>query len=162
MALGKSLRESSREYVRRRRGIFGLFMAASASMGVVALYQMGILKRVPEPHLPHMNSSRVTGSAKAYSLFATPDAVLAISSYATTMTLAAMGTADRAVEDPVLPIALAAKVGFDAAIATKYAVTEWRENRTLCFWCLVASAAALAALPLAIPEARHALREVGH
>jgi len=160
-SLGSSLRHDARKSMRRRRGIFGLFLAASASMSIVALYQMGILKRIPEPRLPGLHSDKVTGSARAYSLVATPDAVLAIGSYAATMTLAAMGSPDRASEQPALALAMAAKVGFDAVLAAKYTFEEWREHRALCFWCLLASAAALAAVPVAIPEARAALRRLG-
>ncbi len=158
--LGSDLRHGSRKSLRRRRGIFGLFLAASASMSVIALYQLGILKRVPEPDLPGFDSGSVTGSAKAYSLLATPDAVLAMGSYAVTMTLAAMGLPDRANEQPLLPIALAAKVGLDAVVAAKYTLDEWREHRAFCFWCLLASAATFASVPLVIPEARRALRRL--
>ena len=77
------------------------------------------------------------------------------------MTLAAMGSPDRASEQPALALAMAAKVGFDAVLAAKYTFEEWREHRALCFWCLLASAAALAAVPVAIPEARAALRRLG-
>jgi hypothetical protein len=159
-ALRSGFRQDSRESLRRRRGIFGLFLAASASMSVIALYQLGILKRVPEPPLSRFASDHITGSAKAYSLLATPDAVLAMGSYAVTMTLAAMGSPDRANEQPLLPIALAAKVGFDAIVAARYTLDEWRNHRAFCFWCLVASTATFAAVPLVIPEARRALRRI--
>jgi len=158
--LGAGLRRGSRESVRRRRGVFGLFLAASASMSIIALYQLGILKRVPEPALPRFDSDAITGSPKAYSLLATPDAVLALGSYAVTMTLAAMGSPDRASEQPLLPIALAAKVGFDAVVAAKFTFEEWRDHRALCFWCLIATVATFACVPLVIPEARSALRRM--
>lgn len=156
--LGSGLRHGSRKSLRRRRGVFGLFLAASASMSVIALYQMGILRSVPEPPLPRLDSDNVTGSAKAYSLLETPDGVLAMSSYAVTMTLAAMGSPDRANEQPLLPIALALKVGVDAIVAAKYTLNEWRKHRGLCFWCLLSSAATFASVPLVIPEARSAIR----
>jgi uncharacterized membrane protein len=130
-------------------------------MGVVALYQLGILKRLPDPPLPHFDSERVTSSGKAYSLFETPDSVLAMGSYAATMGLAAIGAPDRARTRPVLPMAMAAKVGIDAAVGLRYAYGEWSKNRRLCFWCLVASTAAVAAVPLAVPEARAAFRGLG-
>ncbi|MHB8525802.1 MAG: vitamin K epoxide reductase family protein [Candidatus Acidiferrales bacterium] len=159
-ALGSGLRHGSRKSLRRRRGVFGLFLAASASMSVIALYQMGILRRVPEPSLPGLNSDNVTGSAQAYSLLATPDAVLAMGSYAMTMTLAAMGSPDRASEQPLLPIALAVKVGFDAVMAAIYTLDEWRKHHSLCSWCLLSSAATFASVPLVIPEARRAIRRL--
>lgn len=158
--LATSLRQSSGEHLRRRRGIFGLFLAASASMSIIALYQLGILKRVPEPSLPGFDSDKVTGSPQAYALLETPDAVLAMGSYAVTMTLAAMGPADRANEQSVLPIALAAKIGFDAILAAKYTLKEWSDHRAMCFWCLIASTATIASIPLVVPEARRAIRRM--
>jgi len=144
--------------MRRRRGVFGLFLTATASLSVIALYQLGILKQVPEPRIPLLDADKITGSAKAYSMFATPDSVLAIGSYAVTMTLAAMGAPDRAKRQPWLPILLATKVGLDAAVAAKYTIQEWKGHRALCFWCLVASIAVFASVPLVIPEGRRALR----
>jgi len=158
--LGFRLRRSSRKDMRRRRGVFGLFLAAAASMGVVALYQLGILKHIPEPSTPRLDSDTVTGSAKAYSLVETPDSVLAIGSYASTMALVAMGSPDRAEKQPLLPLALIAKVGLDAAVAARYTFDEWRRHRALCLWCVVASTAVFASVPLVIPEARRALRNL--
>jgi uncharacterized membrane protein len=126
-------------------------------MSVIALYQLGILRSVPEPPARRFDSDSITGSAKAYSLLATPDAVLAMGSYAVTMTLAAMGSPDRVNEQPLLPIALAAKVGVDAVVAAKYTLDEWMNHGALCFWCLVAAAATFASVPLVIREARSAL-----
>jgi uncharacterized membrane protein len=158
--LGRELRQGSPQSLRQRRGVFGLFLAASASMSVIALYQMGLLKRVPELPLPRLDSDKITGSARAYSMLETPDAVLALGSYTTTMMLAAMGSSERATSDPLIPIALAAKVGFDVVVAAKYTISEWREHRALCSWCLLASATVFASLPLVIPEARQALRNL--
>jgi len=156
--LGYGIRNNSRKDMRRRRGVFGLVLTAAASMSVIALYQMGILKHVPEPRSPLLDSDAVTGSAKAYSLLETPDSVLAIGSYAVTMTLAAMGSPDRARKQPLLPVLLAAKVGFDAVLAAKYTIDEWKGHRVFCFWCLVASTATFASVALAIPEAGRSMR----
>lgn len=102
--LGCGIRNDSRQDMRRRRGIFGLAPSAAASMGMIALYQMGIFTHVPEPLGSRFDPDGITGSAKAYSLLETPDSVLAIGSYAVTMALAAMGSPDRAREQPLLPV----------------------------------------------------------
>jgi hypothetical protein len=69
-----------------------------------------------------------------------------------------MGSPDRARKRPLIPVLLAAKVAFDAATAMKYTIEEWKGHRAFCFWCVVASAATFASLPLVVPEARRALR----
>lgn len=160
LALSRELREGDSPTLRRRRGIVGLTLCAAGAMGLMSLYQMGVIEHVPEPGLPKVDSDRVNASAQAYEHFSTPDAVLGFGSYAATMTLAAMGGADRARTRPWIPLALAAKVGFDVVQATRLTVSEWRSFRAFCFWCLTATAATFATVPLVVPEARAAWRQL--
>src|SRR5947208_15579452 len=111
--LSRELRTGTSPDLRRRRGVVGLSLLASASMGVIALYQTGLIRHLPEPPLPRMDADRVDSSAEAYEKFIVPDAILGLGSYAATMGLAAMGGKDRAREMPLIPLAQAAKVAFD-------------------------------------------------
>lgn len=155
--LSRELRRGDGDDLRRRRGIVGLTMAAIGAMGVVALYQTGIIERIPEPPLPGLDAEEVDASAEAYERFDTPDAVIGLNSYGTTMMLAAMGGSDRARTRPWIPLVLAGKTLFDAAQAGKLTYDQWTKHRSFCSWCLLASAATLATVPLALPEARRAL-----
>ncbi|MGH9395494.1 MAG: vitamin K epoxide reductase family protein [Terriglobia bacterium] len=159
-ALGRELRQGSEAPLKRRRGVVGLSLISIASMGVIALYQMGILKHVPEPPSPGLDADKVNGSAQAYTYLSTPDAVLGLGSYAATLSLAAMGPADRAEKTPWVPVALAAKVGLDAILAGKLTVDQWTKHRAFCLWCLLSAGSTFLALPLVIPEARAALRKL--
>lgn len=156
--LSRELREKSTPNLRRRRGIVGLSMAASASMGLIALYQMGIIPHLPEPPLPKLDADRVDASAEAYEKLATPDAVLGLGSYVATMGLAAMGGADRAREQPWIPLALCAKMLFDVGQAVRLSVDQATKQKAFCFWCLLAAAATLVSAPLVVPEALEAAR----
>ena len=156
--LSRELRTQTSPDLRRRRGIVGLSMLASASMGLIALYQTCLIKPLPEPPLPMLNADKVDASAEAYEKFATPDAILGLGSYAATMGLAAMGGGDRARTMPWVPLALAAKVAFDAANAAKLTVDQWTKHRAFCLWCLLAAAATFAMVPLAVPETVAAAR----
>jgi len=157
-ALSRELREGSDRYLDKRRAVVALGLTASASMAVIALYQMGLIRHLPEPPLPLFDADKVDASAEAYEKFSMPDAVLGLGSYAATIGLAAMGGSDRVTKQPWLPLALAAKVGFDVANAAKLTVDQWTKHRAFCFWCLLAAAATFAAAPLVIPEAMAALR----
>src|SRR5436305_13247838 len=53
-------------FIGRRRGIVGLSILSTGILGVIGLYQTGILKRLP-PHLPLLNPEAVHGSQLAYS-----------------------------------------------------------------------------------------------
>jgi hypothetical protein len=69
-----------------------------------------------------------------------------------------MGGTRRARETPWIPLALAAKIAFDAANAGKLSVDQWTKHRAFCFWCLLAAAATFATVPLALREAAEAAR----
>src|SRR5579872_3153524 len=112
-ALSRELRSGSGNFLGQRRGIIGLAMVAAGSMGLITLYQVGLIKHLPEPPLPGLDADRVDASAEAYSRFSTPDGILGLGNYAVTMGLAAMGGQDRAKKQPWIPLMLAAKVAFD-------------------------------------------------
>lgn len=158
--LSRQLREGSGPFLAQRRGVVGLSLVSIGSMGLISLYQIGILKHLPDPPLPGFDSDKVDASAQTYSYFATPDAVLSIANYAVTMVLAAMGDQDRATKQPWIPLALAAKVVLDAAGAGKLTVDQWTKHRAFCIWCLLAAGATFVTVPLIIPEARVALRQL--
>ena len=158
--LSEQLRNGTGELLRRRRGIVGLALTAAGSMGVVSLFQTGIIKHLPDPPLPYMDSDKVDAAGEAYAMLGTPDAALGLGSYAATLGLAAMGGEDRATESPWIPLALVAKVLFDAAQAGKLTMDQWTKHRAFCIWCLVAAGATFATVPLALPEARIALRSI--
>jgi len=159
-ALSRQLRKGSGKFLPQRRGVIGLSLIAAGALEVISLYQMGLIKRLPEPPLPHFDADKVNSSAEAYRWLSTPDAFLGIGSYAATMTLAAMGSPNRAQEQPWIPLALAGKVGLDAALGVVQFLMQARKLHTYCSWCLASSGASFATLPLVIPEARAALKHL--
>jgi len=158
--LSRQLRQGTGRFLGHRRGVVGLSLAAVGSLSVVTLYQMGIIERVPEPPLPYLDADDVDAAPEAYEVLAMPDAVLGIASYALTMSLAGAGGEDRANERPWIPLALAAKVAFDAFEAGRLTLKQWTEHRAFCMWCLLAAGSTFATVPLVVPEARAAVRRL--
>lgn len=156
--LSAELRTGRGGHIGERRGITALALVAAGSMGVIVLYQMGLIKHLPGPPVPHMDADEVDASGEAYEKLAMPDAALGLGSYAVTLGLAAAGGLDRARRRPWLPLAMAGKVGVDALQAGKLTVDQWVKHRAFCSWCLLAAGATFAMVPLAMPEARAALR----
>lgn len=159
-ALSRELREGEGVHLRNRRINVGLSILAAASMGLITLYQIGLLRRLPEPPLPGFDAEEVDASAEAYQKLATPDAALGLLSYAASVVLGAAGPADRYRTIPALPLLLAAKSLFDALNAGKLTVDQWTRHRAFCFWCLLAAGATFASVPLTLPEARAALESL--
>lgn len=154
--VSRELRTASGATLRQRRRIVVLSLLAGGSMGVITLYQMGVIDHLPEPPMGRLDADSVDASGEAYNLFKTPDAALGLASYAVTLALAAAGGADRARAQPIVPVALVAKVALDALGAAYLTVEQGSKHGKFCSWCLVASAASLAMVPTAIPEARQA------
>lgn len=154
--LGRALREGDEPFLKRRRWVVGLALYNIVAMGAISLYQIGILKRVPEIHLPGEDADKINGSAQAYEILQTPDAVLAIGSYAATAALAAMGPPDRAKTLPWAPLGMGVKALADAAFAIKLLIDQPTKYKAYCSWCVTGALATLAAVPLAWPETRAA------
>jgi uncharacterized membrane protein len=152
------LRRGAGDFLEQRRWIAGLGSLASAGLGVVGLYQFGLLRRVPEPSLPFLNAAAVDASGEAYQALKTPDATLGLASAGATLVLAGMGARDRARASPWIPLALAAKTAADAAGRGYLMAEQITKHRVVCSWCTLAALAQIATLPLALPEARAAWR----
>ena len=156
--LSDELRSAISPDLRRRRWLVGLSLLGTTIGQIVALYQVGIIKHLPDPPGRLFDSERVNASTYAYKRLQMPDAVLMIGTYAATAALAAAGPEDRAERTPLLPVALAAKTLFDVATNLTLAREEWQENQALCAYCQTASVLSLASAALAMPEAARGLR----
>ena len=159
--LSRELREATSPELRRRRWAVGLSLAGVAIGAVVSVYQMGLIRRLPDV-LPGdvWDAEKVDASDYAYKRLQTPDAFLMLVTYGVTAALAAAGGKDRAKDNPLLPIAAAAKAIYDLGTALKLGQEEWAENKALCSWCQIATLASAATVAATLPEAMKAGREL--
>lgn len=159
-ALSHALREGSGPHLSNRRRVAALMLGAAGSMGVIAAYQLGLIRHLPDPPLPYFDADKVDAAPQAYRYGSLPEAVIGLGSYVVTLALAAAGGSSRARRHPWLPLALTAKTGVDAANAAKLSVDQWTNHRAFCGWCLLAAGATFAALPLTFGEAGDALNRL--
>jgi uncharacterized membrane protein len=160
LTLSRQWRHGSSPILARRRAIAGLALSATGSMGLIALYQLGVIRRLPEPPLPFFDAEKIVSSPSAYETFSLPDGLLGLGSYAVTAALAALGDEQRATRTPWIPLALAGKLAFDLVQAVRSVMKQWQGGHGFCSWCLLAAATSFAAAPLAIPETRAALKQL--
>lgn len=156
--LSHELRTARTPALAKRRAIVSLSLASAGIVGFLALYQFGIVRRLPDVKRGIFDAERVDSSDEAYSLLWTGDAFLGATSYAATAALAAMGESDRPRTKPWLSIATGIKVGIDALVAAGLTWTQWSRHRAFCWYCLVTSALTFAMVPLAWGETRAALK----
>lgn len=150
--LSEELRTGQSGDLTRRRWIVGLSLVGAAMAEVVSLYQIGILKKLPDPPIPLFDSSKVDASTYAYKRFDTPDGLMMLANYGITAWLAGAGGQHRATQRPFLPVAMGVKTWVDAVGAAVLTQEEWKENKKLCFYCQVALVSSIASAVIAVPE----------
>ena len=116
------------------------------------------MKTLPDPPLPCFDADEVNGSARAYSLLRTPDALLGMVSYAVTGCLAGMGKQDRWRTARWIPLAMGAKTICDAGMAGKLSVEQATKFGKFSIWSLLVAGATFGTLALSMPEFKRALR----
>ena len=157
-AVSDALRRWEDPFLRRRRRSAALSLTSMASLGLVAAYQYGLIRHLPEPPLAWLDADRVDASGEAYQYFKTPDSALGMASAAVTLILIGMGGPDRHTRRRWIPLVLAAKGVTDAVAGVYLTVEQATKHRKFCSWCLVAAIANVAAAPQMWPEARAAFR----
>jgi hypothetical protein len=157
-AVSDGLRRQSDDFLDRRRKVAGLTFGAMGSLGMVAAYQLGLLRHLPDPPVGPFASDRVDASGEAYQYLKTPDAALGLANYGATLALVGMGGARRTSERPWIPLAMAAKVALDAAYGLYLTIEQGTKHKRFCSWCLTAAGTSWATLPQVVPEAGAAWR----
>ena len=102
---------------------------ALATLVPVALYQTGIVKRLPDPPLGVFDSERIT-SSKAAHPFGIPDSVLGLASFGSTLALILLARRYSAAKK-----LLGAKLTLDLSAAAFNAGRQIISFRALCSWC---------------------------
>ena len=155
-AISDALRRGSSPYLDARRRTAVLQLGAAATLGVVGLYQFGVLRSVPEPSLPGLGADAVDASGEAYTMLRTPDSTLGIASAGVSLVLAGMGGAKRHEEQPWIPLLLLGKSLVDAAGGVYLFAEQLTKHKKVCSWCTASAALLVATVPAVMPEARAA------
>lgn len=109
--------------------LIGACCAAMATLVPVALYQTGVLDRLPDPPSSVFDSERITTSEAAHP-FGIPDAILGLASFGTTLALSLLAR-----RNPIAKKLLGAKLTLDASAAVFNAGRQVVSFGKLCSWC---------------------------
>jgi uncharacterized membrane protein len=139
---------------RRRRGWLAALAAfAAADAIVVALRQIGLIRRLPEPPGRIWDTNRVVTAPVAYAM-GVPDAPIAAVTFLALLGFAARLGGRSARRRPYSALGLAAGATGSAAGAAFYLWDMLAREKKLCPYCLGSAAASFTMLPLALPELR--------
>ena len=158
--LEESIRHDDRPEMRYRRAIVAVSLIGMVSMGIVSLLQMGIVRKLPEPHTkwPKFDTVKVNTSKEAYS-YGMPDGSLVLVTHAMNIAIAAAGPADRYEKRKWLPLAAIASALPQALMAAKYLFYQMpKVDKAWCPYCVVDALTHFATLGLALPEALRVVR----
>jgi uncharacterized membrane protein len=145
--------------MRLRRGIFGVSLHGIASMAIVGLYQLGVIRHLPDPRTrrPHFHSDKVNASDEAFG-YGMPDGPLTIAAHAFNIALAAAGPPNRYRKRPWLSLLATAASGAQAAVAAKYLFyTMPKVDKAWYPYCITDALTHFATFALTLPEARRAI-----
>jgi uncharacterized membrane protein len=109
--------------------LIGACCAALATLVPVALYQTGVLPRLPDPPSGVFASERITTSQAAHP-FGIPDGILGLASFGTTLALTLLAR-----RNPIAKKLLGAKLTLDASAAVFNASRQVVSFGKLCSWC---------------------------
>jgi len=130
-----------------------------AAMGLVALLQTGIVKKLPDPPVdtPNFDTEKVNLSEEAFS-YGMPDAPLVLVTHAINVAIASAGPPDRHQDRGWLPLAAVATALPQAAMAAKYLFYQMpKVDKAWCPYCVVDALTHFTTLALALPEVMKAL-----
>ncbi len=110
-------------------------------MGLISLFQAGLIKQLPDLPGKYFDAERVDASPEAYQKLAVPDSFLGLVSYNVTTLLAVAGPGYPPGVKRVATAALLGKTTIDFWQAAILSRAQWTKQKAFCIWCLGASAA---------------------
>ncbi len=155
--LREELQQGEGDDLGRRRAVIGLSLVGMVALGAVSLLQTGIIKHLPDPPVGNFDSDKVNSSDTAYG-FGVPDGTVALASLAANIPLAAFGGANRAQQEPLVPIVAAGKALAEAIVAGWYFYQMPTKQKAWCGYCIVGALCNFGIAALTLPEAKKAIR----
>lgn len=157
--LRRELQSGDNKELNARRAIIGLSLLGIGAMTAVSLFQTGVIKHLPDPPIDGFDSDKVNSSDTAYAL-GVPDGTLSLASLAANIPFAAFGSEHRAEEQPLIPIAFAAKASIEAVVAGWYFYQMPTKEKAWCGYCIVGALANWGIAAFSFVEAKQAWKNL--
>jgi|GEM_PF-457678 len=152
-AIRRELRKGKSDSLDRRRRIALLSAIGAANMGVVSLFQLGVIRRLPDLPGEAFEANKVNASKSAYAA-GIPDGPVGMGLYALNVILAAAKGSHRTGRSPVYDLLLAGAVVGGAIGTAAYLYKLVSRQKKASPYSLAGAGLNLAMLPLALQEAR--------
>ncbi|MDX5348930.1 MAG: vitamin K epoxide reductase family protein [Hymenobacteraceae bacterium] len=138
------IRNDKSEATRNRRKIAALAVLGLIDFGLISLFQMGAIKKLPDLPGKVFDTEKVNTDGKAV-LLGMPDGVVSLGGYAATVVFAMAATRFKK-QSRWIDLALGAVVAGQAAGAAQYLVNMATVQKKACIYCIGGAAVNFAAL----------------
>lgn len=160
-AIRRQLRRGKGTALSRKRTIALLSTIGLVDFSLISLYQVGVIRHLPDPPGKIFDSDKANGSYKAYAL-GVPDGPVSLVIYALNIVLASAGGTRRSGRHPALDVLLGALATGTALGSISYVYNMITEQEKACPYCIVGAAINFALVPYALPDARQGWRALTH
>lgn len=152
-AIRKELRKGKSESLHRRRQIALLSAIGAVDFSIISLYQVGVIRSLPDLPGKIFDSNKVNASQSAYQM-GLPDGPVSLGMYALNMILASAKGSHRTGRSPWYDFLLAGAVLASVGGTVTYLYDMAFKQKKVCPYCLVGAGVNFAMLPLVLKEAR--------
>lgn len=145
------LRSGKSSSLERRRKIALLAAIGAVDFSIISLFQLGVIRKLPDIPTKLFDSNKVNASEKAYGMHL-PDGTSGVTMYGVTMMLSAIGGSSRTGRTPWATIALGTIVVGATVGALDYLYDMTFKQKKACAYCLLGAAVNFAMVPLVWKE----------
>jgi uncharacterized membrane protein len=151
VAIRDEMREGKSESLSRKRKISLLSALGLVDFSLISLYQLGLIKKLPDLPGKIFDTNMVNASKKAY-MMGVPDGPVTLVSYTLNILMAGAGGTEKTGRSKIFDVILAGSVMGGAVGGVYYLNDMIRNQKKACIYCLIGAALNFAMLPLAIKE----------
>lgn len=146
----KVLLNSKTEELDKRRTIVWLSALGLLDFSLISLYQVGVIKKLPDVPGKFFDSNKVNAAPEAY-MMGVPDGPVSALVYAGTMVLATAGGTEASGRKPVLDVLLGAAIAGNAAGAAYYLYDMIFRQKKICLYCVTGAVINFASAAIIAP-----------
>jgi uncharacterized membrane protein len=158
-AIRQQLRQGQSDSLKRRRKIALLSIFGILDFLVISLYQLGIIRHMPDIPGKIFDSNQANGSKDAY-VMGVPDGPISLVLYALNIVLASAGGSRKSGRHPIFDLLLAGAVLSSVIGGISYMYNMVFKQQKACIYCITGAFLNFAMLRPLIPEIRKSLKQI--
>lgn len=152
-------RQGRSQELKRRRKIGTLAAAGLVDFAIISLYQLGVVRHLPDVRHRLFDSDRVNASRKAFAT-GIPDGTTGTLLYASILVLSAAYGTSQTGRHPLWSLLLGGAVSAGAIGAAQYLFDMAKQQERACPYCITGALLNFSMVPLAFREAQESLRQL--